>query len=308
MTSSYNIRYLDRSEIEIAKWDRCVDRSPNGWLYARSFYLDCLGSWGALVAGDYEYMMPLPKKKKWGLQYAYVPPLIGQLGIIGPRQATTDLTNAFIRHIPRRFSLVDILLSEQTPTPTLPGIRTTRRINFILPLNEKYTNLHKNYSEDAKKNLRRSARHGLRPVFDELPMTSVIRLYKAAYGEKNSHLTASDYAKIACLGENCIAKGLGFTVGIVDGQHQLQAGAFLGKDDKRIYYLLGAPTGTGRRNSAIHCLIDEVIQRYADTDLTFDFEGSDIPSVAAFYRKFSPQETWLDQVYFHLISRWRNSF
>jgi len=308
VSSSYDIRYLDREKIDAAKWDRCVERSPNGWLYARSFYLDCICSWGALVAEDYEYIMPLPKKNKLGLQYAYVPPLVGQLGIIGPHPATTDLTNAFIRHIPRRFSLVDILLGEQTPAPTLPGIRITSRINYILSLNEEYANLWKNYSEDAKKNLRRSARHGLMPVFDQVPMSTVIGLYKAAYGEKNSHLAAKDYAMIARLGESCIEKGLGFTIGIVDSRDQLMAAAFLGKDDKRIYYLLGAPTGPGRRNSAIHCLIDQLIQRYAATDLTFDFEGSDIPSVAAFYRKFSPRESRLDQVYFHLFSRLLHSF
>ena len=85
MNDRDDIRYLHRGEIDTGSWDRCVRESPNGWLYARAFFLDALGDWDALVTPEYQYILPLPKKKKFGLPYTYVPPFTGQLGIIGPQ-------------------------------------------------------------------------------------------------------------------------------------------------------------------------------------------------------------------------------
>jgi hypothetical protein len=84
-----------------------------------------------------------------------------------------------------------------------------------------------------------------------------------------------------------VKKGMGFTLGVFKGNDLVAAG-FFGKDEKRIYYLMGAPSKTGREMKAIHVLVDTVIREYAGSRLIFDFEGSDIPNVYNFYRKFSP--------------------
>jgi hypothetical protein len=40
----------------------------------------------------------------------------------------------------------------------------------------------------------------------------------------------------------------------------------------------------------MHAIIDYVAQKHAGEHLFLDFEGSEIPEVAAFYRKFGPIE------------------
>lgn len=293
--TTHAIRHLKREEIDTFKWDRCVTEAPNGWLYARSFYLDGFGHWTALVRGDYEYIMPLPVKRKLGIHYIHIPPFTGQLGIIGKDPVTQSLTDEFIRRIPASFTLVDIMLNEGNPSPTLPGIRRKEKTNLILSLQEDYTSIYKQYSRDAKKNLRRTQPMDLTPCFD-IDMGTIIRLYRAAYGKKNRDIASADYDKMARLGDQCIRNGSGFTMGIRHREGALLAAAFFGIDEKRIYYILGAPGGKGKASNAIHNLIDEVIKKYAGTGITFDFEGSDIPSVAAFYRKFSPQTRHYDFV------------
>ena len=58
------------------------------------------------------------------------------------------------------------------------------------------------------------------------------------------------------------------------------------KSKGAIHYILGAPTEEGRKLNASHVLIDRVLEEHASSNLTFDFEGSEIPSVASFYKKF----------------------
>jgi len=299
------IRHLQRKDIDLAKWDTCVTMSPAGFLYSRSFFLDGItgSTWDALILDDYTAVMPLPKKKKYGFTYSYVPALIGQLGIIGPEPAPASITDDFLRHIPRSFLLVDTLINEYNPPPCLPDVEFIPRINLVLPLDAGYPTLYEAYTADAKKNLRRTERASLIPDYD-IPVSNVIDLYRHEYGSLNRAFTSSVYENIAATAAACIEKGLGFTLGIRDSANTLHAAAFFGKDDKRIYYLLGAPGPEGRRTSAVHALIDEVIRKYAASGLALDFEGSDIPSVAGFYRKFGPEMRLYHQVRLTRLPRW----
>ena len=68
-----DIRYLQRDRIDIKEWDKCIERAENGLLYASSKYLDILsnGLWNALVSGDYDCVMPLPFKRKYGINRTF---------------------------------------------------------------------------------------------------------------------------------------------------------------------------------------------------------------------------------------------
>ena len=301
------IRYLRRKEIDIDRWDHCVGLAPNGLLYARSFFLDGLGDWGALVAGEYDFIMPLPKRRKYGLPYIYVPTFAGQLGIIGSQAISRELTDTFILSIPASFRIADLILNKGNPNPSLTDIEIKQRTNYILPLSDDYPVLYARYSADAKKNLRRTRALGLLPCTD-IPVDTIIRLYRAAYADRHPQVSAAAYQSLADLFRDCIRKDKGFTLGITDPGGQLLAAAFFGMDNKRIYYILGAPTPQGRAASAVHSLIDEVIKKYAGTGIIFDFEGSDIPSVAAFYRKFNPQAEYYGQIRLRRLPGWIRSF
>src|SRR5580692_11908206 len=126
MNAGHHIQYVRRQEIDLLKWDRCVRHSPNGWLYARSFFLDGIGAWDALICGDYDHIMPLPNRRKYGLSYVYVPPFTGQLGIIGPAPVSQELTDRFIGAIPHSFALADILLNEQNLPCSLPDAHSIK--------------------------------------------------------------------------------------------------------------------------------------------------------------------------------------
>lgn len=95
------IRYLKNNEIDVKKWDACVEQSPNGLLYASSFFLNNLCMWDALVLNDYEAVMPLPKRKKWGVEYIYNPAYAAQCGVTG-NNINTEIIQPLIINTPKR--------------------------------------------------------------------------------------------------------------------------------------------------------------------------------------------------------------
>lgn len=297
------IRYLSRSEIDSFKWDLCVTHAPNGWIYARTFFLDNLGDWGALVKGDYDFIMPLPQKRKYGIPYVYIPPFTGQLGIVGAGPVSTGLMEEFVGAIPRHFVRVDLLMNEQNPSWTAPNSNSIKRINYVITLNEDYHSILSKYTGNAKKTIDRALAAGLSPQWG-VSVDRVIDLYRHAYGKKNKHLSDQDYVRFKTLAEQCLHLGYGLTLGIQNAEKELVAAAFFGKDQRRVYYILGAPNSAGRIANAFHCLINEVIRMHAGSGLIFDFEGSNIPSVAQFYRKFKPEAMHYELITIRSLSRW----
>jgi hypothetical protein len=104
-----------------------------------------------------------------------------------------------------------------------------------------------------------------------------------------------DFSNFAALAKKLAEKKMCFTRKITDNNGALLAiGLFL-KDKRRIYNLVNTTTDEGRLKEANHFLLDEVIREFAGQSLLFDFEGSDIPGVKAFYEKFGGT----DQPYFY---------
>ena len=281
------ITYLKNKEIDKSKWDEVVAKAPNGFLYARSFFLDALCDWDALVSENYAYIMPLPFKSKLGISYIYTPYFIGQLGIISKDEISPAIVSRFLQAIPSSFRYIDLQLNEANPVNDNEKTNLQLRVNYVLPLQLPYHLLEKNFSKDAKKNLRRADEHAL-IVENNIEPAIVIQYFKQAYGKLNTGISEADYVNFQQACNAAIQRGLGFTMGIKDKNGELVAVAFFGKDEKRIYYMMGAPSASGRNSNAQHALINEIIKKFAGTSLSLDFEGSDIPSVATFYKKFNP--------------------
>jgi hypothetical protein len=102
-----NIKYYKHKQINKKSWDACITRSINGISYAYSWYLDlaCPG-WDALVEGDYECVMPLPNRSKFGIRYVYPPYFIQQLGLFSTEILSEERVHTFLQAIPSSFRYV----------------------------------------------------------------------------------------------------------------------------------------------------------------------------------------------------------
>jgi hypothetical protein len=165
----------------------------------------------------------------------------------------------------------------------------TWKQNFILPLNSSYQDIYQHYTKDAKRNLRKAfeiEQH----ITDDVTTEDIREAFMFQYGDRgNTNTLSNEYERFAKNLNVLIEEGMAFKMGVRTDDGRLLGAAVFARFSNRIYYVFGAPTALGRNHQTPHVIIDAVINRYSNSDLILDFEGSSIPSVASFYKKFSPQ-------------------
>jgi hypothetical protein len=282
MPAAAHIRYCKRHEVEDAKWNACITAAPNGLVYAYSFYLDAMaGRWDALVLGDYEAVMPLTWRNKWGVYYLYQPPFCAQLGVFG-KGLNEEVVRLFLTAIPQWFQYWDFYGNQQNLF-RFDDYPVLERVNYVLPLHLPYEQLEKSYRENTRRNIRKSKTYGC-GVKKEVAVEEIIALSKM---QSQQSATKDDaYEKFAALYKLMQQKGMAKTYGIASVQGQLIASAVFFFSHKRAYYILVGNHPNGRTLGASHALIDAFIQDHAGQDLLLDFEGSDLRNLAFFYSSF----------------------
>ncbi len=282
MKEGNGIRFIRHTEIDREKWDRCIDTAINGRIYAYSFYLDHMArNWDALVQDDYDYVMPLPWNRKFGIRYVYQPFLTAQLGVFG-RQQPGPLTAEFIHSIPPAFKLIELSLNSHN-LDDAPGEISARRNNYILPLQHSYDEIRKNYSENTRRNIKKAADAGCL-LRKNISAEQVIQLALSQIRETSKHIS-DNLRRFKTLYRELTNRNMTAAYGVVQNESLLASCIFF-FSHRRAYYILVGNHPESRYTGASHALIDAFIKENAGKDLTLDFEGSDLPGLAAFYQGF----------------------
>ena len=279
------IKYYRHKDIDIVKWDNAIDGSYNGMVYAYSFFLNAMAGkrWDALILGDYEAVFPLVWGRKYGLKYLYQPFFCQQLGLFYKTRISENVMHDFIQHIPRKYFYWDFHLNYQNNFFS-PHITFVNRTSFTIDLNQDYLSIYDKFNSDAKKNLAKSAISGYTVTNNDGPELAAECFFNA-YGLWYTNLPVLKKQILNCA-NSAIELQKGFTRSVYgkDGQLWCSGFFFIAKD--RIHYAMAAPTEEGKKHGATHILIDEVLKEFSNRLMTFDFEGSDLQSVAYFYAKF----------------------
>lgn len=277
------IVFIERKDINIKKYDNCIEKALNNTVYGFSWYLDVVADyWGALVLDNYSAVMPIPYNFKFGLKYALQPFFSQKTGIFSTKRVEETIVNLFLKNIPRSILYVNIDVEN-----TFSSLSLTKKKNYTLELNKEYTQINKNYRRDRKRSLKKSLKAQL-TYKDFNNKKELIKLYKKVF----EHLEIKEkyFIKIDLLIDYCLKNNLGFIRNVFCEENLVCAGFFL-KYNSKVYYLFGASSIEGKKNGATTFLLDTVIKEYCNTDTVFDFEGSTIPNVASFYRSFGSIET-----------------
>jgi hypothetical protein len=284
MSSTPHIQYLQQHEVDKDAWNACIDNAANGLIYGYSWYLDAMStSWDALVLGDYEAVMPLPWRKKWGIHYIYQPFLTAQLGLFG-NGIDNDLLNTFLQAVPSRFKYWDFSLNSGNVF-TLKDYPLHQRTNLVLDLSPAYEALASHYRDNTKRNIKRSHTFNLQ-VKKGLPLEDVISLNQQQSAQQQQQFSEEDYNRFKVLFTSLQQKGMAETYGVYTPTGALTASVAFVYSHNRAYYLLVGNHPNSRALGASHRLIDTFIFDHAGQPLLLDFEGSDIPSLAFFYSSF----------------------
>lgn len=275
-------RYITHQDIDKERWDACILQAECGRIYAFSYYLDTMSpGWDALVWKDYQVVMPLTWRRKYGIHYLFQPFLAAQLGPMG-RDAEPLQIQAFLQAIPSRYRYIDISFNPCC-VAKIDGYPFLTRMNLVLPLAEPYSVLQSRYNENIRRNLRKAAESGAEPK-KGIPVNEVIRLAISQMKGQGQE-TSENIQRFRELYAVLEKKGMTANYGIYSGDTLLASAVFF-FSHQRAYYILVGNDPAGRDSGASHALIDAFIRDHTGQALTLDFEGSDIPGLAAFYAAF----------------------
>ncbi|MGE5108443.1 MAG: hypothetical protein ACM3H8_12910 [Sphingobacteriales bacterium] len=282
------IQYATYRQIDKHKWDSCIDNAANGLVYAYSFYLDEMAdNWDALITNDYETVMPLPWRKKYGIYYLHQPFFCASLGIFSEKKITSELAAQFFQSIPAKFKYWDISLNYGNNF-LLPEFGLYERTNYILNLQPGYEELVANFKTNIKRNIKKAEEMGC-TIEKNIPLTPILVLSKEIL-QAVSPVEEEDYNNFAELYKILFDKGQAINYAVYSAQKELLASCVFFFSHKRAYYILVGNHPNGKTVGASHVLINAFIKDFAGKDLLLDFEGSDIRNLAFFYSSFGAIE------------------
>ncbi len=288
------IQYIKHNAIDKARWNRTLAMAANSLIYAHTDFLDAMSpGWDALMLGDYEFLMPLTHRRKYGIAYICQPAFAQQLGVFSQHEITHGILQQFFEVIANDYKLVEIFVNYGCAALADLPMST----NYILPLTASYETLRANYKKDLLKNLQRCSKFNLVYQSDINP-TDAIFQYKLVYGDRLGY-SSLEFENFEALCQQWMKTGQCIVRKVVlispknPDPEILSIGLFL-KDQNRLYNVASTTLPNGRMMEANHFLMDQLIREFAGQDLILDFEGSDLPGVAKFYQKFNP----INQPYF----------
>ncbi|MEI8085008.1 MAG: peptidoglycan bridge formation glycyltransferase FemA/FemB family protein [Paludibacter sp.] len=286
------IKHLQNKSIDYALWDKSISESINQLTYAYSWYLDVVSpNWEALVSENYDYIMPLPLKRKYKLPYIVQPKLTQQLGIFSTQIINENVVQLFINELPS-FSY-ELNLNEQNFYQNAEVCP-----NYILDLNQTYQQITSNYSKNTKRNIEKATKMQLKVRY-ELSLDAFITFYYSVNKKYNS----AEQSFVEELIKTGISKEKMSLFGVLSAKNEIIAALCLMHSSNRLTYLLPVSNEEGKNSSAMFLLIDQLIQNNADKNCLFDFEGSRIEGIARFYKGFGA----LNHPYY-IIKRFRPEF
>jgi hypothetical protein len=292
------ISYIEHKEIDKQKWDRCINLSPNGLVYACSWYLDIVSpGWDALVMGDYEFVMPLTVKKKLGLKCLFQPDYTQQLGVFSINNIEKDRLYQFLGAIYERYRLAEINLNFSNIVNHDKFV-FNERVNYELNLNCSYEELYKNYSASNKDSIKRAFKKETLEIRQSITIAELIGIFKETVPVT---IINKQVQTLNNLHIEAISRGICEMYGLYDNENRLvAASSFLNYKD-RILFFTSISSEEGKRKRAMFQMLDFIIKKNAEKNLILDFEGSNILGSARFFAGFGPKETMYSQIKFNRL-------
>jgi hypothetical protein len=278
------ITYLTHEQIDKTKWNECIKHSLNPLIYGYSWYLDeSAPNWDALVLDDYEAVFPLTHARKYFVNYLYQPLFTQQLGVFYKNLLGAEELGNFIKAIPKKFRFIDIALNEGNHFE-IEHSSLRKRKNYVLDLEKPYLKTLKKCTDHTLRNIKKSKKISNQIIpqgFDD-----VINLYVKYKSEQTHRVTSNDYKRFSKIAKAIQQNEFLNCIGVVNEKNEMIASAIFAICDNRIIYLMGVSTKEGRERRAMYLLFDHIIELYSEQNYLLDFEGSDIPGVAQFFKGF----------------------
>lgn len=276
------IRYIERHEIDIIKYDVCIEQSLQANIAAFSWYLDIVcDNWGVLVLNDYEAVMPIPWRQKFFIKYVYPPLWLLQLGVFSKN---VEDENEFLIELLDDYKFVELRLNKDN-SPTMFTERLHEKKMQVISLQQSYETIFNRYNRNRKRELSKAKKYDLIEKWNDNP-NKLIEIFKQNVGSRISKITNKDYDNLLRLMNVCLEKKVGELVCVYDKNNKLVSSAFFLKYKDRVTELVCSSDFSNRKNGANTFMNDRAIFKYQRNFKIFDFGGSSMKNIRKYYLSF----------------------
>lgn len=286
------MRLIERKDIDAKKWNDRIATDPVENVFSYTWYLDAVCQhWAALISDDdYTTILPVPYTLKLGIKRFYQAPFTREFNIFGTdfnwEEALNELKKTF-KHLGFRSEL-----------DNLAPIKTIRS-HQIADLADDYAAA---YSTNAKRMIKKGLKTLHFKSFFEAEL--LVSLFEINVAHKIDSIDTEHLRTLTQLMKNAMDAGTGEIIGAYNEQEELLSASFFLKDKTRITYLKGAATDQGKKDGAMFALLDYAFKQYSSTYRIFDFGGSDIESIAAFFKKLGGEDRFYYDYTIDYTPRW----
>ncbi len=271
-----DIQFVTHANINFEKWDKAIRDSVNGLVYATSWNLNIVNpNWAALIYGDYDIVMPLTFRSKYGIKYIYKPFFSQFLGVFYKNQEDKIHVKPFLDEATKYFKFITLNLN--VSNSEFEANYSSSMMTQVLNLKKDYDVLKSNYNRSNLKNISKANNIDL-SIKKSIETKDFISLVKLMYKKRNVvGVTKKDFNDLERIINYSLQNELG-EIYYAYTNEKLCASAYFLKWGNRVI-VQTAINDLGKDIRAIFKIIDDFIKRNAGQDLIFDFAGSNIPGV-----------------------------
>ncbi|MEM8888308.1 MAG: GNAT family N-acetyltransferase [Bacteroidota bacterium] len=309
------------TSIEAERWDTFIKSSPQGAIYALHGYISAIREdWEAFIVeekGAWIAVMPFILNKKGPFQFMPQAPLTQHWGVFF--QALEDKPyqqlskqGKIIEGICKELEgieLFDFNLAPDFPY-ALPfhwnGFELKTRFTYQLDLRKEKEQLEAHLESSHKRQIKKAQKNGIQ--IREQETFEILETLFLKNKEAGNDLSAGDPRILPLLRKLYTyldGADQGYIHAAYDAEGNLQAAAFFAFLGKKMYYLIGAQDPKAQSSGAMTHLMWESMLKGKEAGIhIFDFEGSMIPGIEQFFRKFGSRPVPYLQLYKNNLPLW----
>ena len=300
------VKILPAQDIDPLEWDQFIDSSLQANIYAQYWYLSTLTpDWYAvhfLKNNHVIAVMPYITERKFFQSYINTPFAIQQLGLYTLNEIFPDIDEisrillqwlkqcAFISY---RFNIFNTPHLESG----LEKLSLQKQITHLLSLNQSYDILYDNFSSNHRRNIKKAHKNGI-TIREDNDIDTLIELFKRSREGLSGIYNTLQFIQLKDIYRSGQHRNACKIYSARNADGKIIAGGLFLFYKQSIVYVFGASADEGRQTGAMTTVFDHLIRDHANQDLTLDFEGSQVPSLARFYRGFGGKE----HSFLHLFS------
>lgn len=297
-----SISFVNSTQIDAQKWDELIKNSDNPSVCAEFWYITLLtkGKWHAYIStdnsGEWAAVMPVFNSQKMRNTFSRQPLLSKYWGVITRTQVTGNYKQI---HFAKEHA--STILAEAKDCAVLDyftGINPTYaaqysfddinlnpRFTYLIDLKQGINQIREGYSKTVRKKVNKLKRDAFENVLKH-DSTDLEQMLLLNISEGRELVPAQAIEPLKELSAKAQELGKGFFLSTISPQRDVAAAGFFLINEHYCHFLSGYVNPKYRNQNAMSLLVDGALNRASTRSKTFDFFGSNIESIEAFFRSF----------------------